>query len=247
MIEAKKLTKIYDDGVTGLDNLNLTVEKGEIFCLLGSNGAGKSTAINLIFNFIEPTSGAALVDGIDAAKEPLRAKSRLAYVSENVFLYEYFSALKNLRYFSRIGGRRDLSDDDLRAVLNDVGLPPDAANRRVGTFSKGMRQKTGLAIAIAKDAPAVIMDEPTSGLDPEAADNFLEIMKELRARGKAILFSSHDILRAQMVSDRLGIMLAGRVIALLERDHFTDSNISEIYRNAVRGNGPSEGGAVDAP
>ena len=148
MIEAKNLSKRYEDGVLALDALNLNVKPGEIYCLLGANGAGKTTTINLFLNFIEPTSGAALLNGIDVEKDPLDAKRYVAYVSENVMLYGNFTARQNLDFFAKLGGKKSLKKDDYYRVMREVGLPERAFEQRLKEFSKGMRQKLGIAIAM---------------------------------------------------------------------------------------------------
>ena len=145
MLQAVELSKRYEDGHLALDNLNLTVETGQIYAMLGGNGAGKTTAINLFLNFIEPTSGQALVDGIVTHEEPLKAKERIAYVSENVMLYPNFTALQNVDFFVKLGGKTNYSKEDYRKVLLRVGLQEEAHDRRLKGFSKGMRQKCGIA------------------------------------------------------------------------------------------------------
>ena len=202
MLQAKGLTKRYEDGLLALDHLDLTVTDGELFCLLGANGAGKTTTINLFLNFIEPSDGVALVDGIDVAREPLRAKARVAYLSENVRLYENFTARQNLEFFAKLGGRPELSRAECDAALHRVGLQEKAFGQRLKLFSKGMRQKLGIAIAIVKNAKNIILDEPTSGLDPKAGAEFMGLLRELRAEGRAIFMSTHDIFRAKEEADR---------------------------------------------
>ena len=209
MIEAERLTKRYEDGILALEDVSFSVAPGEIFAMLGANGAGKTTAINIFLNFIEPTEGEARIGGIATAQDPLEAKKHVAYVSENVTLYPNFTALQNLEYFARLGGRTHLSKGDYRAVLRRVGLQEEAHEKRLRTFSKGMRQKCGIAIAILKDAPAILLDEPTAGLDPQAAYEFQRLLESLRDEGKAILMSTHDIFRAREVSDTIGILNRG--------------------------------------
>ena len=160
LLEATKLSKRYEDGVLALDNLNLTVSSGEIYALLGGNGAGKTTTIHLFLNFLEPTSGEARVAGIASHREPLKAKRNLAFVSENVSLYPNFSAVQNLDFFTRLA-ERDVSRNGYHAVLERVGLGRAAHDKKLRGFSKGMRQKCALAIAILRDAPAILLDEPT--------------------------------------------------------------------------------------
>lgn len=229
MLETIDLTKIYEDGVVGVDHLNLKVEKGEVFCLLGANGAGKTTTINLCLGFIDPTEGTAKINGVDVVKDPLEAKKYVAYVSENVMLYGNFTALQNLEFFTRLGGRRNVTRDELENVLRRVGLPEVAINKRVKYFSKGMRQRLGLAIAIAKNADVLLLDEPTAGLDPRGAREFLEILFGLRDEGKAILMSTHDIFRAKIVADRVGIMKEGHLIATMKQDELKLQDLEHLY------------------
>ncbi|MBZ5497575.1 MAG: ABC transporter ATP-binding protein [Acidobacteriia bacterium] len=235
MIEAKNLSKRYEDGVLALDALNLNVKPGEIYCLLGANGAGKTTTINLFLNFIEPTSGAALLNGIDVEKDPLDAKRYVAYVSENVMLYGNFTARQNLDFFAKLGGKKSLKKDDYYRVMREVGLPERAFEQRLKEFSKGMRQKLGIAIAMIKDAPALLLDEPTAGLDPKAGAEFLETLVELRRQGKAILMSTHDIFRAKDVADRVGIMKEGRKVMERTREELEFENLERLYLDYMRG------------
>jgi ABC-2 type transport system ATP-binding protein len=202
ILKAEDLSKRYEDGVLALDHLNLEVRPGEVYCLLGANGAGKTTTINLFLNFIPPTTGACYVNGIDVDRDPLEAKQYVAYVSENVMLYGNFTARQNLDFFARLGGKKNLGKEDYYRVMRRVSLQEKAFEQRVKHFSKGMRQKLGISIAIIKDAPAILLDEPTSGLDPKAAAEFQEILAELRNEGKAILMSTHDIFRAVMERTR---------------------------------------------
>ncbi|UCD18072.1 MAG: ABC transporter ATP-binding protein, partial [Candidatus Zixiibacteriota bacterium] len=200
-LEAVNLTKRYEDGLLALDHISFSVTRGQIYAMLGGNGAGKTTTINLFLNFIEPTEGEARINGIATHREPLRAKQQVAFVSENVILYPHFTALQNLDFFARLGGKHDLTRADLREVLLRVGLSEDVHNKRLRGFSKGMRQKCGIAIAIVKDASAILLDEPTSGLDPKAGRGFIELLKSLRQENRAILMSTHDIFRAKEVAD----------------------------------------------
>jgi len=229
MIEARDLTKRYEDGVLALDHLNLKVENGEIFCLLGANGAGKTTTINLFFDFIQPTGGRAVIDGIDVTADPIEAKKHASYVSENVMLYGNFTARQNLDFFTRLAGRPDVTKDQYSMVLRRVGLQERAFDQRVKSFSKGMRQKLGIAIAILKAAPNVLLDEPTSGLDPKAAADFMELLLELRGEGKAIIMSTHDIFRAKAHADRVGIMKEGRLVMVRTREELTGEDLERLY------------------
>jgi ABC-2 type transport system ATP-binding protein len=229
ILNAQGLSKRYEDGVLALDRLNLDVGPGEIYCLLGANGAGKTTTINLFLGFIPPTSGSCFINGIDVSKDPLEAKKYVSFVSENVMLYGNFTARQNLDFFARLGGKTALTKDDYYRAMRRVSLQEKAFDQRVKNFSKGMRQKLGIAIAIVKDAPAVLLDEPTSGLDPKAAAEFLDIMAELRTEGKAVLMSTHDIFRAKEIGDRVGIMREGRLVMERTRDELHNEDLNRLY------------------
>jgi ABC-2 type transport system ATP-binding protein len=229
MLQAIDLSKRYEDGHLALDHLNLTVKEGEIFCLLGANGAGKTTTINLFLNFIEPSDGQALINGIDATKEPLQAKKHVAYVSENVMLYGNFTGRQNLDFFARLGGKTNLKKEDYYMYMRRVGLQEKAFEARLKTYSKGMRQKLGITIAIIKDSDNILLDEPTSGLDPKAAAEFVTILKGLRERGKSILMCTHDIFRAKDIADRVGIMKEGRLVMLRTREEFLEDDLEKLY------------------
>ena len=235
LLEADQLSKRYEDDHLALDNVNFTVASGQVFAMLGGNGAGKTTAINIFLNFIEPTSGEARVDGIVTHKEPLRAKEKLAYVSENVMLYPNFTAMQNLDFFVRLGGKTHYSKEDYRKVLLRVGLQEEAHNKRLKGFSKGMRQKCGIAIAILKDAEAILLDEPTSGLDPKAAFEFIHLLESLRSEGKAILMSTHDIFRAKEIADIVGIMNLGKLVMQRTREDLAGEDLEKLYVEYMAG------------
>jgi len=229
MLEAINLSKRYEDGQLALDDLTFKVEAGEIFCLFGANGAGKTTTINLLLNFIPPTSGTALIEGIDVVKDPLKAKRHVSFVSENVMLYGNFTAVQNLDYFSRLAGKRNLAKKDYAEVLERVGLQKEAFDRRVKNFSKGMRQKLGIAIALVKDAPNVLLDEPTSGLDPKSGREFLEILVQMRDQGKSVFMSTHDIFRAKLIADRVGFMRKGRMVMMKTAAELEGADLTDLY------------------
>jgi ABC-2 type transport system ATP-binding protein len=229
MLETKDLTKKYEDGLLALDHLNLKVEPGEIFCMFGANGAGKTTAINLILGFIPPSEGTAFVEGVDVVREPLKSKDHISYVSENVMLYGNFTAYQNLDYFSKLAGRRNLKRTDYAEVMGRVGLQKNAFDMRVKNFSKGMRQKLGIAVAILKDAPNLILDEPTSGLDPKSGQEFLDLLLELKGKEKSIFISSHDIFRAKFIADRVGFMLQGKMVMLKTSEELQGEDLNRLY------------------
>ncbi|NIM57323.1 MAG: ATP-binding cassette domain-containing protein [Candidatus Aminicenantes bacterium] len=229
MLEAKDLTKKYEDGLLALDHLNFKVEPGEIFCMFGANGAGKTTAINLFLGFIPPSEGTALIEGVDVVKEPLKSKEYVSFVSENVMLYDNFTAYQNLDYFSKLAGKRNLTKSDYAQVMKQVGLQEEAYDMRTKNFSKGMRQKLGIAVAILKDAPNLILDEPTSGLDPKSGQEFLDLILELKGEGKSIFISSHDIFRAKYIADRVGFMLQGKLVMMKTQKELRGEDLNKLY------------------
>lgn len=234
-LEAVNLTKRYEDGVLALDRVSFAVYPGKLLAMLGGNGAGKTTAINLFLNFIEPTDGEARINGIVTHKEPLKAKELVAFVSENVMLYQNFTAVQNLDFFARLGGHNEYKRDDYRDVLIRVGLREDAHDKRLRGFSKGMRQKCGIAIAILKKAPAILLDEPTSGLDPKAGREFIELLHSLRSDGKAILMSTHDVFRAKEVADQVVIMDDGRIVVQKEAHELEGQSLEQLYMQYMAG------------
>jgi ABC-2 type transport system ATP-binding protein len=229
MLEIKGLRKVYEDGTVGLDHLDLSVGPGEIMVLLGANGAGKTTTIMLILGFTEPTAGTVKIKGLDVQKEPLEAKKHVAYVSENVMLYPSLTARQNLEFFTEIGGRAGVPEQEYRDVFKRVGLADNALHRRVGGFSKGMRQRLGIAIAILKQAELIVLDEPTSGLDPKGGFEFLQIVRQLKQEGRAILMSSHDIFRAREISDSVGIMRNGAMLEVINRERLSGVDLERVY------------------
>ena len=228
MIEALRLSKTFN-GVPAVDALDLTIKPGEVFCLLGANGAGKTTTINLFLNFIPPTAGEARISGLNVVEHPLETKKRLAYIPEQVTLYRNLTGLENLRFFSRLAGASAESDQELIAILGEAGLPEAQARRRVGIYSKGMRQKVGVAITIAKKAEALLLDEPTSGLDPKAANDFSVLITDLARRGVAILMATHDLFRAKETGHRVGIMKHGRLVQVLDTETLSHTDLEQVY------------------
>ncbi len=227
MLETRKLSKSYGE-VVALRDLDLLVRPGEIYCLLGANGAGKTTTINLLLGFVEPTSGSAQVAGIDVAADPNGARRKLAYIPETVMLYGALTGLENLKYFSELSGQ-SLSDEELRHCLSRAGLAPAAHDRPLKGYSKGMRQKVGVAIAIAKRAGALLLDEPTSGLDPKASNEFSELILALAGDGAAILMATHDLYRARETGTRIGIMREGVLRAQYEATDISHTALEQAY------------------
>lgn len=197
-----------------LDGLSFSVRAGEIYALLGGNGAGKSTTLNLFLGLASPTAGEARVCGVEVGTDPTAARSRIAYVPENVALYEHLTARENIDYLLTLA-RADTARALIEEALDAVGLVRDAWDRRLGSFSKGMRQKVAIALAIARRVPVLLLDEPTSGLDPRATADFNRLLDTARTRGVATLMVTHDLLGATEVADRIGFLAQGRIEAEL--------------------------------
>lgn len=228
VLEARALTKRFGEQVA-VDGLDLAIAPGEIYCLLGPNGAGKTTTINLFLNFVEPTSGVVMIRGKDVTAHPVETKQHIAYIPEQVMLYRNLTGVENLEYFSALAGKDGYSKAELIGFLEDAGLARDAATRRVVTYSKGMRQKVGIAMAVAKHADALLLDEPTSGLDPKAANEFSRLLTSLSARGVAVLMAMHDLFRAKETGTRVGIMRHGRLVAEMSTEEIGHADLERIY------------------
>jgi ABC-2 type transport system ATP-binding protein len=228
MLEAVGLTKRYGDYLA-LDQLNLKIEPGEIYCLLGANGAGKSTTINLFLSFIAPTAGKAIINGMNVAEHQIETKKYLAYIPEIVMLYRNLSGLENLEYFSALAGHAHYSEEELLQFLKRAGLPADAPRKRVSGYSKGMRQKVGIAIALAKQAKVLLLDEPTSGLDPKASNEFSALLTTLSGQGVAVLMATHDLFRAKETGTRVGIMKRGQLVADLRTQDIGHADLERMY------------------
>ncbi|MGR4871209.1 ABC transporter ATP-binding protein [Variovorax sp. LARHSF232] len=196
---------------TILHGLDLRVEAGEIYALLGANGAGKTTTLSLFLGFVQPGRGRVRVNGADPLSHPTAARRQLAYIPENVALYEHLSARENVAYLLDLAGQ-PAGKQAVNEALAAAGLDAAAHERRVSGFSKGMRQKVSIALALARKVPALLLDEPTSGLDPKGTAEFNRLLALLRAQGVAILMVTHDLLSAADVADRIGFIDGGRLV-----------------------------------
>lgn len=199
-------------GRTVIENLSLTLAPGEVYALLGGNGSGKSTTLFAILGLLPRTSGSVLVSGRDPANEPDAVRASVAYLPENVALYDHLSARENVEYFLAIAEVRR-SAAEIADAFNAVRLDLSAWDRRAGSFSKGMRQKTAIALAMLRGAPLLLLDEPTSGLDPSAARDFHLLVEDVGRRGVAVLMVTHDLLGAADIADRIGLIENGRIAA----------------------------------
>lgn len=224
MIEAIGLKKEYNQGHVALQGLDLKINPGEIYCLLGSNGAGKSTTINLFLDFIKPTSGHAFINEKEVALHGPETKADIAYIPENLMLYPYLSGLENLDFFCGLAGHGK-SKEELRDLLIGSGLQQKFIKEKVKNYSKGMRQKVGIALTRAKQAKVLLLDEPTSGLDPKASNEFSDLLLEMKKKGLATLMATHDLFRAKETGTHIGIMKEG---VLLESFAASDVSFKEL-------------------
>ncbi len=199
-------------GRTVLDKLDFNVAAGEVFALLGGNGAGKSTTLLSCIGLLTPTHGEVRILGRSPSSEPEAVRASLAYLSETATLYEHLSARENLRYFLDLAGK-NASPAAIDAALDTVGLQSAARDQRTARFSKGMRQKVAIALAILRETPVLLLDEPTSGLDPVAVEEFNQLLLTLRQRGVAILMVTHDLFGACEVATRIGLLRDGRLVS----------------------------------
>ncbi len=212
-VVARGLTKRYGE-LVAVDHLDLELYRGEVFGLLGPNGAGKTTTILMLLGLSEPTTGEARVLGLDPARHPLEVKRRVGYVPDNVGFYGDLTGRQNLRYTARLNGLDGrAAEERLDAALARVGLA-DAADQPVETYSRGMRQRLGIADALLKDPEVLILDEPTVAIDPKGVAEVLDLIRSVaRDRGATVLLSSHLLHQVQSVCDRVGIFVGGRLVA----------------------------------
>lgn len=210
---AEELTKRYGSQ-TAVNRLNLTIGEGEVFGFLGPNGAGKTTSILMFLGLTEPTSGKVRVVGFDPTRDPFHVKEKVGYLPENVGFYDDMDARQNLRFIARLNRIPDkVSTARIDETLNLVGLL-DEAKKKVGVYSKGMRQRLGIAEVLIKEPKLIFLDEPTIGLDPDGTNRMLDLIHALsRDRGMTIFLSSHLLDQVQRICDRVGIMIKGNLVA----------------------------------
>ncbi len=236
VLETVALTKHYGPFVA-VDNLNLRVHRGEVFGLLGPNGAGKTTTILMLLGLTEPTAGQVQVLGFDPARQPLSVKARVGYLPDQVGFYDDLTARENLIYIAKLNGLS--SQEAYRRIDNNIrrmGLS-DAIHKPVGAYSRGMRQRLGVAEVLLKEPQLIIMDEPTNGLDPEAARAFLQLIRELKDEGITILLSSHQLHQVQAVCDRVGLFHKGKLVLEGTVDELAQRVMAGAYRIHIRAEG----------
>ncbi len=225
-LEARSLSLIRE-GNDVLDGVSFTVAQGEIFALLGGNGAGKSSTLLTFLGFLEPSDGDVLVHGENVGSDIAAARSAIAYLPEAASLYGHMTAYENLDYFLDLAGK-SAGRSDIDAALDRVALPDEARTRRLQSYSKGMRQKTAIALALLRETPILLLDEPTSGLDPVAIDEFHDLVTALAKGGQTILMVTHDVYGACQVADRIGLLRGGQLVG-----SFTAENGERIDTETV--------------
>jgi ABC-2 type transport system ATP-binding protein len=204
------------------------VAAGEIFGLLGSNGAGKSTTLNMLLGFIAPDEGTTEINGINTSSHAAEARKSIGYIPENVNLYPYLTGIENLDYFCKLANI-SYTKEELINFLRICGLQTEALHKRTESYSKGMRQKVGIAIAYAKKAKVYLLDEPASGLDPLASNELSVLLKKIANEGAAILMASHDIFRVRETCNRIGIIKHGVLIKEMNTADVTANELEKIY------------------
>ncbi|MBH0021533.1 ABC transporter ATP-binding protein [Pseudoalteromonas sp. SWXJ133] len=210
MIEVSSLNfSIKNNAI--LKNLSFSVAAGEVYALLGGNGAGKSTTLKTLLGFNKPTEGSVKVAGKEVSKALDFVRGKTAYLPESATLYPHLTARENIEYFLSLADIKK-SDEQINAAFNRVALQHDAWDRHMQTYSKGMRQKTAIALAILREAPIFLLDEPTSGLDPVAIDEFNQLVRELALTGATILMVTHDVYGACQVANRIGLLKNGELV-----------------------------------
>jgi ABC-2 type transport system ATP-binding protein len=238
IIEAEGLTKKYGTQIA-VNNLALQIREGEVFGFLGPNGAGKTTTLLMFLGLTEPTLGKVRIVGVDPTRDPLRVKEKVGYLPENVGFYEDMDARQNLRFVARLNRIPDrVSARKMDELLKQVGLFEEA-QKKVGTYSKGMRQRLGIAEVLIKEPKLIFLDEPTIGLDPDGTNRMLDLIHSLsREKNITIFLSSHLLDQVQRICDRVGIMIKGNLVAIgpiqelaqkklgIDKEHYT---LEEIY------------------
>jgi ABC-2 type transport system ATP-binding protein len=226
VVETKGLTKTYD-GTTVVDHLNLRIAEKEVFGLLGPNGAGKTTTILMLLGLTEPTSGNARVGGYNPTKEPLQVKHLIGYLPENVGFYNNLTAAENLKFIAELNSISPAeADSRITELLEAVGLS-DTANLTVGKFSRGMRQRLGIADVLIKKPKVAVLDEPTAGLDPEGINQILDLIVNLPEMGTTVILSSHQLYQVQKICHRVGIMSKGKLVV--------EGSVDELGKEALAG------------
>ena len=230
MIQLKNIDKKFKDKLA-LDNLSLEVKSGEIYGLLGANGAGKSTTLNLLLGFLTADRGE--INMLDINDSSIIQQDRIGYIPENVNLYPYLTGVENLDYFSKLAGFK-FSLEELARFLLECGLEEEAFNKSISEYSKGMRQKVGIAIAYAKNAKIYLLDEPASGLDPLSSNELSILLKKMSERGATILMASHDIFRVRETCHKIGILKNGSLVKEMFSKDVSSRELESLYLDYMK-------------
>ncbi|MFK7958583.1 MAG: ABC transporter ATP-binding protein [Lysobacterales bacterium] len=232
VLEAQSLT-VERGGRQVLSNVSFAAKPGEIFALLGGNGAGKSTTLLTFLGLITPVQGKALAFGQSVQNDVAKLRSKVAYLPETASLYPHLNAWENVGYFLQLA-RQPRSKVDIAAALDQVSLPDESRDRRLESYSKGMRQKVAIALALLRGVPLLLLDEPTSGLDPVAIDEFNHLISGLAASGTTVVMVTHDVYGACQVAQRVGLLRRGELVGLFEAPADARIDAEELHRAFAR-------------
>jgi ABC-2 type transport system ATP-binding protein len=231
VLSCRDVTKSFGSDTRGIFDFSLEVQAGTSFAILGPNGSGKTTLMNLCLGYLQADRGTIRIAGVDIARNPVEAKLKLAYVPEVARLYPHLSALQHLHFFDSllpVPPRREQHE----RVLGELGMSADAMRDRVGTYSKGMRQKVAIALGLLKGAELFLLDEPASGLDALTRAELVKVINRLRGQGKAILFSSHDLTTVQETADQVVLLRDGRAVQQVDSSAFDPALAWSVFANA---------------
>lgn len=231
VLSCSDVTKAFDDGTRGIFDFSLDVPPGTSCALLGPNGSGKTTLMNLCLGYLQADRGTIHIGGIDITRDPVEAKLKLAYVPEVARLYPHLSALQHLAFFDSLL-RLPSRPEQHERVLRELGMSGDVMRDRLGTYSKGMRQKVAIALGLLKGADLFLLDEPASGLDALTRAELVKVINRLRGQGKAILFSSHDLTTVQETADRVVLLRDGRAVQQVDASAFNPTLAWSVFANA---------------
>jgi len=232
MIKIQNITKSFNGQVV-VNNLSLEAKSGEIVGLLGANGAGKSTTLNLLLGFLTADSGSITINDKEIHKNLKEIRNSIGYIPENVNLYTYLSGIENLDFFCRLANKK-YSEKELEQFLSECGLPIESHHKKIEGYSKGMRQKVGIAIAYAKNASIYLLDEPASGLDPLASNELSVLLKKLASNGATIIMASHDIFRVNETCTKIGILKNGVLVKELFGGSVSSKDLEELYITYIK-------------
>jgi ABC-2 type transport system ATP-binding protein len=232
-LEAHNLCVSFNDRPV-LKNISFQIKAGEVFALLGGNGAGKSTTLKTFLGLIDATSGNVNVMGQSVSDNPNIIRQKVAYLPESVMLYEHLSAIENIQYFLSVAGV-ECDETAIKNALDKVSLQSKSWQQKLSFYSKGMRQKTAIALALLRNTPILLLDEPTSGLDPVAIDELNELIRELAKSGTSILMVTHDVYGACHVANRIGLLRDGSIVGVFESDNGASINTEDVHAAFAQG------------